>query len=149
LQESPAGAQKQVIAVPYSKVGSMRAGWIFCVTVLIWLAASPLAAQPAQPFEGMAGSWTGTGTITLGTGDKERIRCRAQYTLENNGLHVVQDLRCASDSYKFEMVNELDYLNGNISGRWDERTRRTGGSITGRARLGPTNRRASHSTPWK
>lgn len=95
---------------------------------------APAPAQTAQaavsPFDDMSGSWAGTGIITFGTGDKERIRCRASYLVE--GQRVRQDLRCASDSYKFEMRNELVHQNGNVTGYWNETTRRTSGMITGR-----------------
>lgn len=103
---------------------------------LFFAVSAASAQQQAKPFDAMSGSWNGTGSITLGSGDKERIRCRADYSVNNDGNQVRQDLRCASDSYKFEMFNELIYANGAISGRWDERTRRTGGTISGRATPG-------------
>lgn len=100
----------------------------------------PAAAQPAQaaskPFDAMAGAWSGTGVITLGSGDKERIRCRAAYEVDGGGDHVQQDLRCASDSFKFEMLNELYHDKGIVTGRWDEKTRHTGGTINGRVTAG-------------
>lgn len=100
----------------------------------------PVRAQPAEaasnPFASMSGSWSGTGTITLGSGDKERIRCRVTYVVEKGGNRVEQDLRCASDSYKFELYSDISYANGYITGRWDEKTRRTSGTISGSASPG-------------
>lgn len=81
----------------------------------------------------MAGSWAGTGSITLGSGDKERIRCRVTYTVDERLVRVEQDLRCASDSYKFELVANLGYVNGSVSGFWSEKTRNLSGQISGRA----------------
>jgi hypothetical protein len=92
------------------------------------------AAQNAHPFDAMKGSWTGTGTITLGSGDKERIRCRANYDVD--GDFVRQDLRCASDSYKFEMQNELTNSGGQVNGNWNEVSRRASGRIYGRVASG-------------
>ena len=33
----------------------------------------------------MSGSWTGSGTITTSSGNKERIRCRARYDVDGGG----------------------------------------------------------------
>ena len=110
------------------------------LTLALLGSAVPLRAQPAEaavkPFDNMAGSWSGTGTITLGSGDKERIRCRVEYTVDDSGFRIQQDLRCASDSYKFELFSDIFYSNGNVTGRWDERSRRTSGTISGRAAPG-------------
>ncbi len=97
-------------------------------------AASHASAQSAHPFASMKGNWTGTGTITLGSGDKERIRCRANYEVE--GELVRQELRCASDSYKFEMQNELTHNDGQVNGNWNEVSRRASGRIYGRISSG-------------
>jgi hypothetical protein len=99
-------------------------------------ASAQTAHAASKPFDTLSGAWTGTGVITLGSGDKERIRCRAVYVVDDGGNRVEQDLRCASDSYKFEMINEISYANGYVTGRWDEKTRRTGGTISGRAAPG-------------
>ena len=95
-----------------------------------------LAEAAVKPFDNMAGSWSGTGTITLGSGDKERIRCRVEYTVDDSGFRIQQDLRCASDSYKFELSSDIYYSNGNVTGHWDEKSRRTSGTISGRATPG-------------
>ena len=90
----------------------------------------------AKPFEGIAGSWSGNGTITFGSGHKERLRCKVNYDVNDNGNRVEQELRCASDSYKFEMNADIHYNGGFISGRWNEFTRRQTGTISGRASAG-------------
>jgi hypothetical protein len=89
-----------------------------------------------KPFESMAGTWTGTGTVTLGKGEKERIRCRVSYAVSQDANRVEQELRCASDSYKFELSADITYVGGFINGRWSERTQRTSGTISGRATTG-------------
>ncbi|MCC6946249.1 MAG: hypothetical protein IT539_00645 [Bradyrhizobiaceae bacterium] len=109
----------------------------------ILASALPATAQSQQtaeaaagPFENLQGTWSGTGIITLGSGDKERIRCRVTYEVERGGSGVDQDLRCASDSYKFELTAKLQANGGNISGFWSERTRSLNGQIVGRASVG-------------
>ena len=94
------------------------------------------AKSPAQAVRGMAGTWTGTGTVTLGKGEKERIRCRVSYIVSQDANRVEQELRCASDSYKFELNADITYAGGFINGRWSERTQRTSGTISGRASAG-------------
>jgi hypothetical protein len=93
------------------------------------LSSAANAQGAANAFEMMKGNWTGTGTITLGGGAKERIRCRATYDVD--GDFVRQDLRCASDSYKFEMQNELTNNGGQVNGNWNEVSRRASGRIYG------------------
>ena len=43
------------------------------------------------------------------------------------------ELRCASDSYNFELASDLNYSDGAISGMWSEATRGAIGSISGTA----------------
>ena len=87
-------------------------------------------------FAGLAGSWSGTGTITLSSGAKERIRCRATYSPAENGSLLQQSLRCASDSYNFDLRSNVKNEAGAISGTWRESTRQAQGSISGRASPG-------------
>jgi hypothetical protein len=109
---------------------------VAALAAVLLLAQAPLAAAPgaAKPFDVMQGAWSGSGSITLGSGDKERIRCRANYTVDGN--QVRQELRCASDSYKFEMQNDLTYNDGQVNGIWNEVTRRASGRIYGRFAAG-------------
>jgi hypothetical protein len=131
----------------------MRRGWnlvslgsisfmlraLVAVATLLFAGGELLAQAPKvlnRPFENMAGTWTGTGTVTLSKGEKERIRCRVSYVVSQDAYRVEQDLRCASDSYKFELNADITYTGGFINGRWSERTQRTSGTISGRAGAG-------------
>jgi hypothetical protein len=69
----------------------------------------------------------------MANGARERIRCRASYTVTNQGMNLQQDLRCASDSYQFNVTSSVGYDNGAIFGSWTETTRAATGSVTGRA----------------
>lgn len=101
----------------------------------VWLAATAGHAETG-PFVGLAGTWSGGGAVQLGNGAKERIRCRARYTVRSNGNGLEQNLRCASDSYTFELVSSLTSRAGELSGRWKESSRNIGGELTGSARSG-------------
>jgi hypothetical protein len=63
----------------------------------------------------------------------ERIRCKAAYAVNAAGKAVQQTLRCASDSYRFEISSNVIFEGGLLSGSWAEATRGMSGSISGRA----------------
>src|SRR5882724_7653799 len=92
------------------------------------------AAQAAEnPFAHLTGSWAGQGKITVQNGSSERIRCRGTYRAGDSGTTLSLSLRCASDSYKFELASDVTYDGGNISGSWNETSRQVYGQIAGRA----------------
>jgi len=103
----------------------------------IFLTAQARAQQIAEtdvgPFGNLAGTWSGSGTISVNNGSTERIRCRVNYVVGGAGTNVKQELRCASDSYKFELTSNVNYNDGYITGRWTETTRNVGGNVSGRA----------------
>jgi hypothetical protein len=88
------------------------------------------------PFAGMAGAWSGGGTVTLEDGSAERIRCRATYAVGENGSGLNQNLICASDSYKFDLRSNVVASAGIISGTWSEASRGVSGSLAGRGNAG-------------
>jgi hypothetical protein len=110
------------------------AGLTFAASVLV--VAFPAGAQRArsEPFAALRGTWSGTGTVTLSNGSNERIRCRAAYAPEDGGSRLRSNLRCASDSYRFDLISEVTNNGGPISGRWVETTRNAAGVISGTAR---------------
>jgi hypothetical protein len=89
-------------------------------------------AQTAQPFEGLSGKWAGDGTIALTNGTTERLRCDATYAVSGGGENLDQTLRCASDSYKFDLRISLNDKDGAILGAWNEDSRNVSGGISGR-----------------
>ncbi len=98
----------------------------FCMMAF---AASTSHAQ-SSPFAGMAGSWSGGGTVTLDDGSSERIRCRAIYRVI--GPNMEMSLTCASDAYKFNLAASVVAEGGAVSGNWTESGRNIGGSLQGR-----------------
>ncbi len=90
------------------------------------------AAQSGGPFAPLAGNWSGTGAITLASGSHERLRCRAVYEVPA-GKSLALRLRCASDSYNFDLNANLTSMGDAITGQWSEVTRNITGSLSGRA----------------
>ena len=105
-------------------------------TGLVAAAATPSLAQGAGPFASFNGNWTGTGVITTDSGSKERLRCKAHYDVGGGGSSLSQNLTCASDSFKFNVVSKVVAAGSEISGEWSETSRNATGHITGR--IGPT-----------
>ncbi|WP_429034261.1 hypothetical protein [Bradyrhizobium sp. I1.14.4] len=95
--------------------------------------ASPLQAAPASPLLAMAGSWSGGGTLTTSDGMQEQLRCRANYDVAGTGAELRLSLRCASQSYHFDLASNVEYRGGAISGEWTEASRNASGIISGRA----------------
>ncbi len=69
----------------------------------------------------------------------ERIRCRGTYTVDASGNNLRQNLRCASDSYKFELTSNVAAKGNNLSGSWSEASRNVNGSIEGSISGGQVN----------
>ena len=90
----------------------------------------------AGPFAGFAGSWIGGGTVAMSDGSSERLRCKANYAVDEGGRSVQQTLRCASDSYRFDISSAVTSEGGNISGSWSESSRNVNGNLAGRAGAG-------------
>jgi hypothetical protein len=89
-------------------------------------------AQSTRPFAGLSGKWSGDGSIVLTDGSTERLRCDATYVESGGGDDLDQTLRCASDSYKFDLHISLVDSAGAILGNWSELTRNVQGGIAGR-----------------
>ena len=100
-------------------------------------------AQSGGAFAGMAGVWSGGGSVTLDDGSTERIRCRATYAVGEGGNGLQQTLTCASDSYKFNLTSNVEARGSAVSGTWSETSRNINGNIEGR--LG--RRRGFRSSP--
>jgi hypothetical protein len=102
-------------------------------TAMLLPSSSPSYADGA--FAGFAGQWSGSGTITIASNDgtnNERIRCRGQYTTSSGNNAVSINLRCASDSYRFDLASEVRSNGGQLSGSWTESSRGVNGVVEGR-----------------
>ena len=114
--------------MPASKIGTAGAA------LAVWFSLIPLQGY-AQPGSGlfavMAGSWAGTGTIIMASGTQERLRCRANYDVAGSGNNMRLGLRCASESYNFDLRGDIQARGGTISGAWSETSRNVAGTVSG------------------
>ena len=122
-----------------SKPGSIAATMILNARRLIFAAVAfllvPLSGTAAYAegvFAGMAGNWSGGGTITLDDDSTERIRCRATYAVRADGNGLNQSLTCASDSFRINLSSNIVAQGGTLSGTWSENTRNVSGNLEGR-----------------
>jgi hypothetical protein len=122
--------------------GNKKSASITFVRRLVFAAAAVLVAsiwsdtgtaQSGGAFAGLAGVWSGAGTVTLDDGSNERIRCRATYAVGEGGNGLQQTLTCASDSYKFNLSTNVTAQGSAIVGTWSETSRNINGNIEGRA----------------
>lgn len=102
------------------------------VGAALMLSVSVSHAQ-SGPFAGFNGSWSGNGTVALSDGTTERIRCKASYNVNGTGLGLKQTLRCASDSYKFDLSTDVTSQGNRIYGNWSEASRNLFGNLQGTA----------------
>jgi len=102
------------------------------VGAVLMLSVTASHAQ-SGPFAGFNGAWSGNGTVALSDGTTERIRCKADYKVDGSGLGLKQTLRCASDSYKFDLTSDVTSQGDRISGNWSEASRNVNGNLQGTA----------------
>ena len=110
--------------------------------VALLIAATVSQAQNA-PFAGYPGNWAGGGDIAMTDGAREKVRCKADYSVPPSGSALHISINCASDSYKVQVIsNVVAAADGSLSGTWRELTRQAEGSVSGRI-AGPGQIQAS------
>jgi hypothetical protein len=88
-------------------------------------------SREAAAFRGLAGGWSGSGTVKMASGAVERIRCRATYAVADAAESLDQNLMCASDSYRFEIKSAIKRQNKDLVGVWSEPNRNVTGNLIG------------------
>ena len=109
---------------PFSRRRLSTAAVLLCAL----FADGPAWADPGA-FTGLAGTWSGSGTVALEDGSTERIRCRANYAVAGPRMGLV--LTCASDAYKFGLQADVVAEGSAISGSWSETSRGVSGVLQG------------------
>lgn len=119
--------------------------------VTIVLGLSALLATGAGPasagaFSDLAGSWSGGGTLTRRDGNNERLRCLARYDVGRAGELANLSIKCASDSFKFDLSGYMVNSAGTVSGQWSEPNYNSSGSLDGRVSDGKISAHAIGNT---
>lgn len=114
--------------------GTLAAALLSVVLGAPAAAQTAAAAASATPFGEFRGTWSGSGTLTLQSGESERLRCHATYQVEPDGTSMTQSLQCSSDSYRFDLRAAIRYEAGAVRGTWTEVTRTLQGNINGQSR---------------
>lgn len=103
------------------------------LTLVVAHAGAAHSQSRGFAFAMLSGAWSGTGSVTLSSGNVERIRCRASYEVVPSGNAFQQKLRCTSDTYDFNLQSSVVRTGAEtISGTWTEVTRNANGNISGR-----------------
>jgi len=103
------------------------------VALTFSLAATTAHTDNLSPLTKLAGQWAGNGTIDLANGAREAIKCRASYDVLEEKNNVQLSIRCASDSYNFDMHASATLASNAITGSWNEVSRNVAGKISGTA----------------
>ena len=106
----------------------------FWGSLTVALALTPAETSNARAknlFDGLLGSWAGSGKLALESGQWESVKCNAYYTGGGSKLRVA--VRCASSSYRVEIRSKLTRAGDRVSGTWEERTYNAAGGVSGRA----------------
>ncbi|HEY5280996.1 MAG TPA: hypothetical protein VIJ67_14710 [Pseudolabrys sp.] len=90
-------------------------------------------ASASDAFKRVEGQWRGKGTIEFSNKTKETLHCRASYDVLQSGAKLQLAIRCASDSYKIDLIGTAIEANGKVTGSWSEATLNVSGSLSGRA----------------
>jgi hypothetical protein len=126
------GGARRPKSLPFLSAASLAALALGAILV-VPACVEQAAAQGSGPFAPLAGQWSGTGSVSFsGSGSRERLRCRAVYQAPDAGQTLALRLRCASDSYNFDLNGNMTHQGDAVSGQWIEFTRNITGSITGR-----------------
>jgi hypothetical protein len=88
----------------------------FGISVLIGLCVLTQASRAESDL--LAGLWTGSGTVTYASGDRERARCRAHYA-PRSGTRIAVTATCATPSGSVSQTAILAKKgDGHYSGRF-------------------------------
>ena len=84
---------------------------IGCTRVMATLAAASFLALPVfatadAADDGLAGSWSGTGTVIFPSGESEKARCRATFRQSGNG--ATMSATCATASARVQQAATVD-----------------------------------------
>ena len=78
------------------------------------------SAKLTDTFSGLAGRWSGQGTVKPATGPAERFNCVVTYIPQGSSTRLRQNLRCNSANYRLDAATHLELRGGKVVGRWQD-----------------------------
>jgi hypothetical protein len=100
--------------------------------LLIVLQPDLVGAETPSPILALAGRWAGTGTLVPISGPNESFKCVVTYFPSKDGSQIKQNLRCQSESFKFDAATELRIEAERITGQWIEKINSFTGTVAGK-----------------
>jgi hypothetical protein len=97
-----------------------------------FLALGGVATQTraATPFDGLLGTWSGSGQVRYQDGRAEAVKCSAYYSEGGERLRLA--IRCRSAGSEIEVRGLLTQRGSSVAGTWEERTFNVSGEVAGR-----------------
>lgn len=86
--------------------------------MLTLLGSQDVSFAQSGPFTKLAGAWTGGGAVFSDNRSTEGIRCKAN-RVDEAGVALQETLRCASDSYRFDIESNAMSRAGHIFWKLD------------------------------
>jgi hypothetical protein len=114
-------------------VAYLTRSMVFVLALWLFCSGNAVAQHAGGAFDDLGGQWAGSGTIDLSNGTREPIKCRATYDLLTDQHRLQLNIRCASDSYNFDLFSNIVLAGHTVSGSWSESTRSVAGTISGTA----------------
>lgn len=110
---------------------TVRRAMIAVAAVAMLTAFAPHSPAAADAFRNLSGGWSGGGSAIFSNGQRERLRCSANYSGAGQrlGIHV----RCASASAQINLSGALQRSGRRVSGGWSESNFGLGGTAFGSA----------------
>lgn len=118
---------------PTRKMTYLAQSIVFVFALLVFCSGAAHAQRGGGAFGHLVGQWSGSGTIDLANGTHEPLRCRASYDLPADQNKLELNIRCASDSYNFDLFSSAVLSGRSVSGTWSEATHSAAGTISGTA----------------
>lgn len=78
------------------------------------------SARLPDTFAGLAGRWSGHGTVKPASGPAESFKCVVTYIPEGSSTRLRQNLRCKSDNYRLDAATHLQLDGAQVTGRWQD-----------------------------
>ena len=120
----------------FARVLAVSVGGFALVAALVGAmaqAATPASGETSDPIAGLAGRWSGAGTVQWKNGREEPYKCTVTYFLGENATRVKQTLRCHSvDENRLEIATLMQVKGGEITGTWEEVLSSMKGTVKGR-----------------